>query len=726
MSKEIIKVGEKYSKRGLFMSRTFNSKLFLKLTSSIIQPSIICIQTLRYEPENRKLFEIELAIPWLKTFPDLMKFINMKETPESSHALLIELAWLLFYKYYKKNLILKKASEKQEFFYISLAGKILKLNIVYERQSLTLEDYLIYLFKLKIMHEKEMIKQCRILNSFYADIDGENLHKFINKNPHFNYEKLKEKARNEIINLGFKFEDLLENSNLISSVDNYLKIFKTSRNIKTFSNGIKATPKFYIGRYEKAGYITKGMAIGTLTEKLSSDNSTYICTNNCDIVYLNKEESKSKLTKLYNLMLDKKRKILSKIKNHFFIFSRISNSVFYDELLPHFEYKQYHQGDKIFMQGSIYDGIYLLQHGQINIYLTSSVNEIGNYILNVKNTLQGFRDHILGAKKNNNTKEDEEPITPKIMNDTINLNIEKSIALNEVKKFDILTIPQYSLFGTNELYDYKTGLYFFSAVCQSKEAIIYFLPKNAFYALLYKEKPIYIALADMVQFKVNDIIGKLKYHIKFFESVMNKKSKSKSRQKIKENTNTLNNTLNNFLNNSLSNTLTNSIDKKDIKFNNFMNTFNIIRRNKINETIASNKRIGNSCDFPNIYDEKSKTIKKNKERKYVLTEKYINCFPLKNNKYSKPIKSFNDKVIFNKLKKIKLYSTPINLYNNKKAQALGTLFLSCGKKNNYIQRNNFNLNLPKNFPFSVQNSYYNSTSLSKEKDCDIKSSVIIK
>ena len=76
MSKEITKVGEKYSKRGLFMSRTFNSKLFLKLTSSIIQPSIICIQTLRYEPENRKLFEIELAIPWLKTFPDLMKFIS--------------------------------------------------------------------------------------------------------------------------------------------------------------------------------------------------------------------------------------------------------------------------------------------------------------------------------------------------------------------------------------------------------------------------------------------------------------------------------------------------------------------------------------------------------------------------------------------------------------------------------------------------------------------------
>ena len=157
-----------------------------------------------------------------------------------------------------------------------------------------------------------------------------------------------------------------------------------------------------------------------------------------------------------------------------------------------------------------------------------------------------------------------------------------------------------------------------------------------------------------------------------------------------------------------------------------MNTFNIIRRNKINETIASNKRIGNSCDFPNIYDEKSKTIKKNKERKYYLTEKYINSFPLKNDQYNKPIKSFNDKVIFNKLKKVKLFPTPINLYNNKKGQSLGTLFLSSGKKNNYIQRNNINLNLPKSFPFSVPNSYFNSTSLSKEKESDFKNSIVIK
>ena len=123
--------GGNQTKRILFNNRTFNSKLFLKLTGSIIEPSIRCIQTLRYESQNRKPFEIESAIVWLQTFPALMKFINLEETVNSSKKLLIELTWYLFYKYHKKNLIVRKAAENNEFFYILLAGKILKLTIIF-------------------------------------------------------------------------------------------------------------------------------------------------------------------------------------------------------------------------------------------------------------------------------------------------------------------------------------------------------------------------------------------------------------------------------------------------------------------------------------------------------------------------------------------------------------------------------------------------------------------
>lgn len=266
-----------------------------------------------YESENRKPFEIESAIPWLQTITDLMKFINMEETPESSKKLLIELTWFLFYKYYKKNKILKKAGENQELFYILLGGKILRLNIVFERISLTLEEYLVYLFKMKLTHEKEILKKCRLLNSFYADIDGENLYKFCLDNPRYNYEELKEKAKKEIISLGFQIENFNDDKqNIINSIDNYLKIATIKKNIKSINDGIHASPKFYIARYEKTGYIMKGQVIGNLIKGKYNDESTYICIENCDIVQLNKNNSK--LEKLYSLLIEKKKKKFSKIK----------------------------------------------------------------------------------------------------------------------------------------------------------------------------------------------------------------------------------------------------------------------------------------------------------------------------------------------------------------------------------------------------------------------------
>ena len=163
-----------------------------------------------------------------------MNFINIKETPESSYKLLIELTWLLFYKYYKKNLIFKKAAEQGEFFYILLQGKMLKLTMVFKRVYLTLEEYLIYLFKMKLTREKEILKRCRELNKFYADIDGENLIKFCKENPQFNYDKLKERAIKEINELGFKPEDFQENKKkkIIYNIDKYLKISNVKKDAK--------------------------------------------------------------------------------------------------------------------------------------------------------------------------------------------------------------------------------------------------------------------------------------------------------------------------------------------------------------------------------------------------------------------------------------------------------------------------------------------------------------
>ena len=683
----------KFSKRVLFNSRTFNSKLFLKLTTPYIAESIVSIQTLRYEQENRKLHEIEKAIPWLKTFPDLTKFINLKETPESSHKLLIEFTWVLFYKYLKKNIILKRASENEEFFYVLLGGKILRLNIIYEKESVTIEEYLIYLFKLKIIHEKEILHKCRLLNNFYADIDGENLQSFCKENPQFNYEKLREMAKSEIINLGFRIEDFQEEKINIHSVEDYMKILSVKSHIRLFNNGIKATPRLYIGKYVKSGYILKGQSIGNLTKELLSDNSTYISIENCDIGFINKKQSNLKI--LCKLIVDKKIRILTEFKKDFFIFNKITDNIFNNEIVPHFEYKQFHQGEKIFIQGSLYEGIYLIEKGEVNIYLNSSVNDIGNYISKIKYSLCGFKEYIsiLNMKKKN--PNDEILVKPKIIDEKTSLTKEKRDILNEINKYDIITIPEYSIFGTNELYDYKTGLYYFSAECISKETIVYFLPKKYFYSLLIKEKPILLSLMGVVESKAKYIIGKLKYHIKCFESVINKKNKKFQSNKF--------NTLNL---NEINCNVIKSI--KDLRKNNLA----------ITENIINNKKCENSFELPVVKDSK---FTLNKESN--IFGQTISSFQIKN-KYHKSIR---EKDVFSNYKKINLNMihrpSPVLAIYNKKGKSFDGKYIIKEEKNKIKKK--FKISLPNNFPFNVQNSFYNLTLYPKEKFNILKNNIII-
>ena len=676
----------KFSKRVIFSSRTFNSKLFIKLARNIIDPSIICIQVLRYEQENRKIDEIESALPWLQTFTNLNHFINLKENAESSHKLLIELTWVLFYKYYKKNAIIKKAQEGEEFFNILLGGKILKLNIIYEREYLTLEEYLIYIFKMKFLHEKEILKKCRLLNSFYADIDADNLHKFFKENPQFNYEKLKEIAKRDLINLGFNIEDFQEKKIYINSIDNYLKIPTFKKHIKLFTDGIKATPKLYVGRYVKTGYITKGQTIGNLTKDLNTDSSTYICIDNCDIAFVNKKNSN--LKNLYKLILEKKVRILSEFKKDFFLFNKITDKVFYNDVIPYFEYKQFHQGEKIFVQNSLYEGIYLIQKGEVNIYLNSTINDLGNYIPNIKNSLCGLKEYIskLDINKGNNQNE-EILIKPKIIHDKNNLTKEKSEILNEINKYDILKIPEYSIFGTNELYDYKNELYYFSAECISKEAIIYFLPKKYFYSILTKEKPIYLALMEMVESKIKYIICKLKLHIRIFENEFNKKNKKFENKKI------------------------NRLNLNDLNYTDNNNNLNIhflknLRRNNltISENMVLNQKNDKSLEFPLLVkDSKIRLNKENNKINKILGQTLTSFSYKDKNKRSNTVKEN----INNNYKKIKIrnihHPNPFSLYN-KQTKNYGVKIFLKKEKNKNIK-----IHLPNNFPFSIQNSYYNST-----------------
>ena len=143
----------------------------------------------------------------------------------------------------------------------------------------------------------------------------------------------------------------------------------------------------------------------------------------------------------------------------------MTDSSYLTKLIPFFQYKLFHKGDIIFAQDSFYEGIYLIKSGKVGLHFESPVIEISTLISNIKNSLRNFKKFISGFKVfNKQDLEDSEFLKANVNQNTINEKNHLYIS----KRYDILTIDEFSIFGTNELYNYKTGLYYFTAECVTK------------------------------------------------------------------------------------------------------------------------------------------------------------------------------------------------------------------------------------------------------------------
>ena len=288
---DILKLG---GKRHAFLGKTFSTKFFLKFCSNKVEPSFICFQILNYEPENRTKEDIDKASPWIKTLKYFYDFVSLKETEESANLLLNRIVWVLFRKTFFKTSIIKRAGDKNNIFFLILEGNLVKLDLVVHREILSLEEYLIYLIKIKLMNENEIFNKCLSLNKSFVDINENSIKKFCIKNNIDNYEILKKKAIKDLNNLGFDIyenyeEEELDDENItISSINKYLKIFVNQINPKREHAPQKAFFKFYIFKYEINGRLAKGFFFGNFLKEKLKDNSSYISEGRCNICILNK------------------------------------------------------------------------------------------------------------------------------------------------------------------------------------------------------------------------------------------------------------------------------------------------------------------------------------------------------------------------------------------------------------------------------------------------------
>ena len=502
------------------LGSTFCAKLIIKLTSKIFIPDLY-LQILKYEYNNRTNDDIAKTLPRFQSLENLNEYIRYKEEKNNNNSskMILDLAWVSFYKYNKKLTFVKKANEDLHKFFLVLNGNLSQLNLTFKKEKISIEEYLIYMIKMKLLHEKQILYKCNKLNNQYVNLDINNFRTFFAQNRNYDFKELKNRAKQELSEAGFIFKS--NHKVLIPSLDEYLKLgfFQTVER-----NDTETRFFLYIGNYVKINTLSKGDYIGDLSPNDNYEGSSYLCDKNCDICYVNKITSAK--SKLYYYMLQKYVRIFKEIKHKFYIFKDTNDDLCINNYVPLMIYKQYKKGEKIIIQNAQYEGIYLIIEGDVKISISQTFNELSNTLVSLQYSIFNFKDYVskiiktIDIIKEFNVKYmlKKNSYNDKQMTD---INGEKKVdadilSSNEylsyfkgIKNIDFYNLSEGDIVGLNELFDYKTELYNFNAECVSDEAHLLFLSKKHFSIIMEKENNIMNNAIQLIDLKAKTLIGKI-------------------------------------------------------------------------------------------------------------------------------------------------------------------------------------------------------------------------
>ena len=531
---------KKYKSLVAKCGKTFCSKFFFKLTSSIIDPQLMCLQILQYEKPNRKKEEIELTIPMLITLKEFNDYYCSNETSkEAITNNLYKFSWILFYSFYKKNHIIKKPNEKNEFFYLILNGSIDKYSLIFNKNDITVEEYLKLLLKLKQLEEFEILNKMKILNNNNINVNIDNLENFCIKYPQYNYEKLKSKVIKELEIDGFSFNE--KNNQFLTKMDNinnYLNLLNKLKNSKynlNINNEKRVT--LLLPQYEKVVTLTKGMFIGDLSLDLNKDNYLYICKENCDIGFIDKKDEYIK-TDVPKILYENQANTLKMFKNKYYILQDINDNIFYNNYSKLFIRKTFKYGDKIMLQNSMEDGVFFMIKGEILVSTKTHLDRVTKLIMNIGESVNSFNEYI-SAKNQNKQEEITENYIDKdlaILQKNRNFQNEYDKLYKGEKEIKIEKYKEWDIFGLNEMYNKNTELSNFTAECISDYCILYFISKKNFNLIMSKEKSLFDRVVQLVELRSEYFIGVIKaFKSGFIKNIIQKiKSENSSIKAVRK------------------------------------------------------------------------------------------------------------------------------------------------------------------------------------------------
>ena len=666
----------------------FLQTLFTKISGENLRTILPFVEIFKLEPQNRRNSEIQLIIPYIQSLAYFNEFLTLREQRETFIKLINEFVWVLCYEKYEKNTIIKRPKEFPEKFFLILYGSVAVLDLVVTKECLTEEQYMIYLIKMRILNEEEIIRKCNKYNKDILNIDTTDIEQYCNSGFKFKYNTLKVKALRDLYKHNFNIQDY---TNKVPNIEEYIFATKVINDVRK-KNEDKNTNKkyFYILHYEKIGVMRTGRYFGDLCIKnINKERVCFFALEDTDIGYVDKFVYDR--PKLFLPIEKKKERYIESYINSFYIFREVKTEEFCNKYAKYFLYKRYTNGEKLFLQNSFHDGVYLIIEGLVNVYTDRQINEISGLMVSLQYSLDGFSEFLscLKEDKINNNKEDfiKNPVYHTKEYSELSKG-QKRIYLNKLGNFEII--------GLNEYYSYSTQLIHFTVEIISQDALIIFIPKRIFYKIITSDREVLFSLKKIVELRSRFYIGKLKNYKDSLINDINNKLITNSNRRSKT-------SLENRKNNRYQN-------KKELfhkRNNSPMSNENRIKDNKIlnlNQTLSPN----NNKNFNSIFNKTNSNFNKTQSTNFNQTytsnfnQTYIsnlnNSKKIDNSNYVKTQYTFtepineNDKFKFtssNYFRKDRNNNKTLTNFHNRKQNVL--------KKNIKISAKAF----MSSFPFSV-------------------------
>jgi len=487
-----------------------NKEKYIDLISTLQQ--LLKSKDINQDNNRTRVFSEKIA-QYLEIMPEFVEYLNEDNT-NLKHKFFVEIGRYIKYQKYQKGSIIQHACEGDKIFYMVFTGKILKLNIKYKNVYMSLKEYILFLTKLYVLNENFLYNDCIKKNQTVFPIkENIDIIKFGTKIKLFDFkEELKSiiKKKEEIL-MNNHYDSNFTKKNKINVNDVLLLYNPNAQNEKNYflndeMKFLVNLPFFYIDKIIEPisflGNLNKNRGIKIF--------SSFICLNPCDIFYIDKSNIKPGEDELYNLINRKKSEKITNMlfKNHF-LFKDTELTFLSKNYSKYFEIMNISKGSNIIHQGNAYDGVFFVIKGTLELKSLRSYNELTDLNYCILNNIN--------LKKINQEKEDKfnDKRKANIINKLIHnpLFIKKS---NQKQEIIFGTFSENEIIGLSDLYDKKNGIYNFSVQCLSKEAELFFVPKEIFSSLMTNQD-ISDKIISLIDEKNKILILKIKKFKDLFE-----------------------------------------------------------------------------------------------------------------------------------------------------------------------------------------------------------------